>query len=63
MQHPVRNISQPINISYKNKIMASRTGLQADWFSFGGVSAPNEKIKILCVLCASAVSFFTDFQA
>ena len=43
--------------------MASRTGLQPDWFSFGGVSAPNEKIKILCVLCASAVSFFTDFQA
>jgi hypothetical protein len=33
---------------------AIQTLPQADWFSFGGVSAPNEKIKILCDLCVSS---------
>jgi hypothetical protein len=30
---------------------------RADWFSFGGVSAPNEKMKILCDLCVSSEAF------
>jgi len=29
---------------------------EACWFSFAGVSAANEKINSLCVLCASAVN-------
>jgi hypothetical protein len=29
---------------------------QADWFLFADLSTANEKIKLLCVLCASSAA-------
>jgi hypothetical protein len=38
-------------------MVCERQGLaqQADWFPFADLSTANEKIKLLCILCASVV--------